>query len=319
MERALRLSIRHERAGGALRVLTLASAVALFGLIILGGVVRVTESGLGCPDWPFCHGQIIPPADTATLIEYSHRLLATVTGLMVFATAAVVWVAYRAERWLMGPMTLAVALLVAQVLLGGATVRTELAPGLVMAHLAVAQVLLACMIVAGVVAWRGTSPVRQAEGGIAARAPRSTLMPVALVGTFVLLLAGSYVQASEATGACGDSWPLCQGELLPGGELPLVHMLHRFLAILVGVLVLAYLMEVWRTRRQPWLRMVALAIVGLFVGQVIVGGFNVWLAFPRSVNVLHLAMGTGVWAVLVLLVALGNLLPASETEGSDGT
>ena len=320
MDQALRVSIRHERAEKALRVLTLSTPMVLFGLITLGGVVRVTDSGLGCPDWPFCHGRIIPSSDAATLIEYSHRLLATIAGLMVFGTALVVWKAYRTEQWLLGLLLTSVVLLVAQVLLGWATVDTELEPGLVMAHLALAEVLLACMIVAAVAAWRGPLSSQRTNDGGPRRTRKPILMPVAVVGTYILLLAGSYVQASEATGACGDSWPLCQGELFPGGELPLIHMVHRFLAILVGGILVASLVEVWRSsERQRWLQMATLGVAGLFLVQVLVGGLNVWLGFPLAVNVLHMALATGVWASLVALAALCYPLPSAQRERSYGT
>ncbi|MFQ5873568.1 MAG: heme A synthase [Dehalococcoidia bacterium] len=318
VDRALSVSVQQERTGGALRFLTLAAVLGLFVLIILGGVVRVTESGLGCPDWPFCHGRIIPPADSATLIEYSHRLLATVTGLMVLAVGAVVWKAYRWDRRLVGIVSLAVVLLLGQVVLGGATVRTELEPGLVMAHLAVAEALLACMIAAFVIAWRMAGPNSRLNRITGVRARRPVLIPIAVAGLYVLLLTGSYVQASGATVACGDTWPLCQGELFRGGELAIVHMLHRILSIPVGGVILASLVEAWRlSREQPSLRVAALVVGGLFVAQVLVGGVNVWLAFPETTNVLHLAIATAVWASLVMLAVLAYPFLNGVTERSD--
>ena len=318
MDQALTTSIRHERAGGALRALTLASVLALFALITLGGVVRITDSGLGCPDWPFCHGKVLPSTDAATPIEYSHRMVAAITGLLIFATALVIWRSHRSERWLLRPVTIAVFLLIVQVVLGGITVQTELNDGLVMAHLAVAEALLAVMIVVSVVTWSGLPSVTRSESGQRHKMQRPTLVLMAGVATFGLILTGAYVQASGATGACGDSWPLCDGELLPGGRLAMIHMLHRILSLAVGVAIVAGVLQAWSLRdRQPFLKIAALAVAGLFVAQMAVGGINVLMAFNQATNVLHISAATAVWASLVLLAALAYPVPAANLGGSD--
>src|SRR5258708_7138936 len=71
------------------RVLAIVAAVAVYGQIVLGGVVRITGSGLGCPDWPACQGKIVPDfANSHVVIEYAHRLVGTTAGLLMLATAA---------------------------------------------------------------------------------------------------------------------------------------------------------------------------------------------------------------------------------------
>ena len=112
--------------GVKFRVLSVATVVCIFGLITLGGVVRLTGSGLGCPDWPLCHGQVIPPLEYHALIEYSHRMVASFAGVMVVALAVLVWRWHRKQRWLLIPTTTGVILLAIQILLGGATVVKEL-------------------------------------------------------------------------------------------------------------------------------------------------------------------------------------------------
>ena len=112
--------------GPHFRYLTLATLVGVFALIVLGGVVRITESGLGCPDWPLCHGRIIPPFDAATLIEYSHRLVASVVGLLVLATLIVAWRRYRSRAWIFRPALFGLVMVIGQSALGGAAVLTEL-------------------------------------------------------------------------------------------------------------------------------------------------------------------------------------------------
>src|SRR5207248_3465081 len=102
----------------AFRLLTVAAALVTYALVVLGGVVRVSASGLGCPDWPLCHGRLLPPLNLHAIIEYSHRTTASLTSLLVVATALAVWVAWRDRRDLLIPATLAVGLLVVQVILG---------------------------------------------------------------------------------------------------------------------------------------------------------------------------------------------------------
>src|SRR5687767_14758006 len=94
------------------RLLTIAAAVATYLLIIVGGVVRITDSGLGCPDWPLCYGQPIPPPELTAIIEYSHRSVAAVGGLLLLLVAIVAWLRYRHDTWIVIPATAVIALLV---------------------------------------------------------------------------------------------------------------------------------------------------------------------------------------------------------------
>src|SRR5437667_139518 len=88
------------------RALSVATAVATYALVVLGGVVRVSGSGLGCPDWPLCHGRVLPPLDLHAIIEYSHRTAASLTSTLVVLTAAVAWMAWRNRRDLVVPAAL---------------------------------------------------------------------------------------------------------------------------------------------------------------------------------------------------------------------
>ena len=131
-----------------LRRLAAGGAGLAFGLIVLGGVVRITGSGMGCGDhWPRCTGAWFPPLDLPTLIEIGHRWAAALVSILVLAVAAAAWRRHRTERALVRPAVLAGAVLVAQVLLGAVTVKLELPPWVIITHLANAMVLLAILIV----------------------------------------------------------------------------------------------------------------------------------------------------------------------------
>src|SRR5947207_6393321 len=112
----------------AFRALTVATAIVTYALVVLGGVVRVSGSGLGCPDWPLCHGRLLPPLDVHAIIEYSHRTTASLTSALVVLTAVIAWLAWRRRRDILLPATLAFLLLIVQVALGAITVRLELPP-----------------------------------------------------------------------------------------------------------------------------------------------------------------------------------------------
>src|SRR2546428_12370332 len=110
--------------------------------IALGGVVRVTDSGLGCPDWPLCHGRPYPAADIHSIIEYSHRTVGTITGVLLIVTVVTAWLIFRRTRpvvaWLATASLLAIA---AEGALGGVVVVNELASWLVVVPPALALII----------------------------------------------------------------------------------------------------------------------------------------------------------------------------------
>ena len=288
--------------GPGFRLLTMTTVASVFALIALGGAVRLTHSGLGCPDWPLCNGKLLPALETHTLIEYSHRMLASVVGLLVLATTLSVWRWHRGNPWLTTAATVGLVLLVVQVLLGGVTVLRELPGEMVFAHLAVAEALLAAMLVVCVASLRGYGSVPNESNP----APGPRPFPILILGVallaYGLLLTGSYVTVSGATAACGTAWPLCQGELMPQGHLAIMHMVHRLVALVSGVLVVVVLARAWRLRAvQPILGRTAALVAGTFLAQVLVGASMLWLTFPMNTRLMHLGMGTVVWMGLAVL------------------
>ena len=143
------MPVEHSPSPTLYRRLALAASALVIGLITLGGVVRITGSGLGCGDhWPLCDGQWFPPLDLATLIEISHRWVAALVTVAVFALFAVAWRRHRKQRELFVSALAAAILLVIQVLLGPVIVKLDLPPAVVIVHLLNAMVLLAVLVVA---------------------------------------------------------------------------------------------------------------------------------------------------------------------------
>ena len=293
-----------------IRYLALVTSIATYALIVLGGTVRATNSGLACPDWPRCHGQLIPPLDTQVLIEYSHRLAAVSVGLLILGTAVTAWLWHRDNRFVLTGATVAVLLLIGQVLVGGATVNMELPATIVAVHLAIALVLLAVLVVTASGAFWQRRP-RVSNGPAPANLPSSRGFPVlaavAALATFVLILTGSYVANSGASLVYPD-WPLFNGKLVSGGgRLADLHYAHRLIAVMVGLLVLAVAVQTWRRERRPiLLASVSFALI-LYVAQVFVGASNIWLELATSVRIAHLALASALWATLVLGVTWGYM------------
>jgi heme A synthase len=212
------------------------SAVATYALIVFGGIVRITGSGMGCgDDWPLCNGQLIPPMDFDTLIEYGHRLAALAVSLLVVALATVAWWPRRVavRRPLRILSLLAVLLLVVQVLLGAVTVWLELPPATVVMHFGTAMALLIVLAVGACVGLAGAErPAVRRDGAT------RTLKALAAFAFGVALL-GALVANLDAGPAC-LGFPACNGSWMPrGGGLVHVHWTHRLSAYLLFLLLLS--------------------------------------------------------------------------------
>jgi len=259
------------------------AAACTYLLIILGAIVRITGSGMGCGDhWPLCGGKLLPPLDLPTLIEYGHRLAAALVSVLVSGLAAYAWWLRRGagsgERYFTsGAAYVALGLLIVQVLLGAVTVKLDLPPWTVIVHLGTAMLLLATLIVAA----RGPRV-----------APRSRVGLWAVALGFVTVLLGALTANMGAASAC-LGFPLCNGQIVPDGNyLQYIQWTHRLLAYtLFGYSV----WWAWRTRaRTAW------AVVALVTLQVAVAAAMVLLGLPRPLQALHVAIGAGVWAGIVM-------------------
>jgi heme A synthase len=275
--------------------LTLAwiAAGCTYPLIVLGAVVRITGSGLGCGNhWPLCNGHLFPPLnDLPTVIEWSHRLAATVVSVLVVGLAAVGWRGSGSlESGARGAAYAALVLLIIQVLLGAVTVKTGLTPVMVILHLATAILLLASLIVA-------------------ARAPY-ILTPGSrlLLGlTFITVLFGALTANLGATAACGG-FPLCNGQVIPtAGPLAWVQWTHRLLAY--ALLAVA----IWWVAHEPRRAAGLLTIVAV---QIAIAATMVELGFPGALQAAHAAVGAGVWATVVITTLRPAAGPAAAAAAS---
>ena len=261
-----------------------ATIAALFLLMTMGNIVSATGSGLGCPDWPLCHGRLLPPAQTQVLIEFSHRLKAIPFTVLLLVTVALTWrrTKTRAPRRL---SLILVALVAVQIGLGGVTVLFKLPDLVSTAHLVNALLILAGLVML-------------AEGARTHPAVPAKLKRLALAGLAVLLVQlalGGYVRHSGAGLACPD-FPLCSGGLLPDRWESAVHWTHRWL----GVALLGLFAHLALAARRTVLATPAAVAAGLAVLQValgiaaVLGGLAIPIRAAHAV-VAYLLWGTQVW------------------------
>lgn len=286
----------HKKVFLPLLVVTL---ISTFVLIIIGGIVRVTDSGLGCPGWPLCYGKVIPPMEKHAIIEYIHRFFASVVSVLLIAVAGMSWAYYRRNKAILYSGVSLILLLVLQIALGAITVETELASEFVTAHLATAETLLAVLgflTVYAILARRREAPVKAN-----ARLQKWTL--ITGIATFGLLMTGSFMVGSNSTTAC-SGWPLCNGGLLDGGYHQAAALIHRYTAAIVGIITLVIGVAVLRSSTAlPAQRLLAVSLIFLFIFQVLVGAVTVFSDYSEFFQSFHLTMATAVWITLVLMAS----------------
>lgn len=286
------------------RTLTLVASIFTLLLVVIGGIVRVTGSGLGCPDWPLCYGQVLPPPQVESIIEYSHRFTAGTVALMLVAIAVSAWRSYRDDRSVFVPAMAGVATIVVQSLIGAIVVALELPPTIVAIHLGTALIMFACVLVATTNAWYTRGSAARVAAPVQSRI--TSIAVATAIAVYVSILLGATVVGAGASLACRD-WPLCQGQIVPAltDSMVTIHVTHRFAALASGILVALLAAEAWRARaHSPRIWKLAATAFGLFVAQVVVGGINVLATMPIVLRALHLALAASVWAAMVVILVV---------------
>lgn len=270
--------------------------VTTLALVALGVIVRVTGSGLGCPDWPFCYGQILPPMDDyRAWLEWIHRTVAAVIGVEILGLAILAVRDYRDRRSIVWPAFATVLLVGFQAWLGRETVRLGNSGESVTAHLASAMLLVGLLVYLTV---RPGFRARLTGGGASQRF--TLLAAFGAIATYALLLFGSHVTATS-TALVFPDWPLFSGTFIPVvTDATSAQVLHRYVAATVAVIVLVIAVVAWRTQRaHPALVRLAVWSAVLFGVQIVAGGLQILTGLAGWAQVLHLSLGTIIWAMLV--------------------
>jgi cytochrome c oxidase assembly protein subunit 15 len=342
--------LRHRGATPAVRMraLTLLTLFLTFDLVVFGAFTRLSDSGLGCPDWPGCYGNASPLGAKAEIhaeqslrpsgpvthgkawVEMVHRYLATAVGVLITVMALASWYEARRGRSTISPWwaTATLVWVCAQGAFGALTVTLKLYPAIVTLHLLGGIGLLALLAVQGELAL--PRPMVLDNG------TRRLLLAVAAL-TLLQVSLGGWVSTNYAVLACSD-FPTCQGawwpemdfrhgftlrrelgetrggDFLPFAALTAIHYTHRLMAYAVFV---ALLWLAWRLHRsaQAAPRRAAFALIGVALWQLASGLGNVVLGWPLAAALAHTA-GAAV-LVALLAVLLVRTAPASLPETGD--
>jgi protoheme IX farnesyltransferase len=292
--------------------LAIATLGATYALVIVGALVRVTGSGMGCPDWPLCHGQVIPPiGDERAWIEWLHRTLAAAIGLLALGVVALALRDHRGRREIVWPAVAVLGVTAFQAVLGKITVDTGNDADAVTAHLATAMLLLALLTYLAIrVRYPGRWPA-----GPGATQRFTLLIAFCAAAVYALLLFGARVTGTPGASLAFPDWPLFDGSLLPRfatdpaiATQQAAHALHRVAAAIVGIVLAVTAWIAWgRTRRAGWapeagrevIGALASSAVALYAVQVVVGGLQILTRLAPWSTALHLALGSAIWALLV--------------------
>jgi heme a synthase len=282
------------------RTIAYVALVSLSLIVFTGALVRLTDSGLGCPTWPRCYGHVYPPVSLHPLIEFGNRALSGFVGVI---TAVVFVAALRRKPFRKDLVWLSASLpagVIAQAVLGGFTVREKLAPGFVMSHFLLSMVIL---IFAFWLAWRATYPLR-------ARPRTADKLLVWCVRGLAVLCALTLFAGTAATAAgphSGGNVGQHIKRLTIEGPDTLqwaVHQ-HATIAALLGVATIL----VWLLKRQrtagaldPLEPLTVFAI--LIAAQGLVGSVQYELKLPAEMVWVHVVLATMTWLVALWAVAV---------------
>jgi cytochrome c oxidase assembly protein subunit 15 len=282
---------------------------ALTAIVLTGAAVRLSGSGLGCPDWPRCtRGHVYPPLQTHALIEFGNRVVSALVGVVTLVAVVAAWRRRPFRRDLMLLSLLLPLGVAAQAFLGGYTVENKLAPGFVMAHFALSMVIL---VASAVLVWRARA---EQPGQRPYNADRRAVWAVRALVPFaaVVLFAGT-----AATGAGPHSGGAIDQVIkrlhFDGPQtLSLTVHIHGALAFAFGIAAVLVWVMLERRGAGAELRRAVGAVCVLVAFQGVVGTIQYEAHLPSELVWIHVAGAVFTWlAVLWSFVAAGRLAPRS--------
>lgn len=274
-----------------------------FLLMFWGNLVSATGSGLACPDWPLCHGTVIPPARMDVILEWGHRILASISTVLILSTFFQYWRRAKKDHHFKNTTRVLLLLLTTQILLGGLTVVLELSVLVSTIHLATATIIFSGLIfLASSISRNGDPQIPSTQMGD--QRASSSLQKVLTFGLFALFLQfilGGLVRHGHAGLACAN-YPACLD-----GFLPIPFTLETFLAFTHrwwGMIVFFTLLTIFFMARKTGnreLKKLSFQIVTLGIFQFSLGILTVLSSLATDMRALHAGFGYALWGLLFYL------------------
>lgn len=303
-----------------------AAFVLLTVIVFTGAAVRLTGSGLGCPDWPKCSAadEPVPALDTHKLIEYGNRLF---TGIVAASVIAASLLAFRRRPYRRDLMLLGMMLplgVVGQVVLGGLTVLYDLRPGFVMGHFGLSMII---EIAAWALFWRSRPAFEDEQA--AARPDRGVLWAarvLAPIGAVVVFAGTAATAAGPHAGGSGTGDVVKRLYLKGSGTLDWAIRNHAIIAAILGLGVIGALAYSWWKGAGPPLLKALGTVVVLLVLQGVIGAVQYALELPAELVWVHVCVATATWVALLWVWSvagspaggLSSQSPAVRARGASG-
>ena len=294
-----------------LRRLSAAAVIVAFGTVILGSWTRINGAGMTCPDWPLCHGALVPSMADGTIWEWTHRLLAFCIAPLVVAVMIAAIRVRKRSPFIAPTVGVIAALFALQVALGAATVRLSNSPFSVVVHWGTAMAFIAALSAMTIFAYRSepSATERKSRGEIVLA---GLLAGTSLVA-FITMCVGAYVSSSGAGLAC-LSIPGCAGNVVVYTQGQYVQMLHRVIAVSTLVCAAASFGLAWSRPASARVRNAVATGLALVFVQILLGLLNVALRLPIELREAHAANAALVFLAFVVATVFALIDTAAANE-----
>ena len=287
--------------GNSFHMIKWAALISALMAATMGGVVRVTGSGLGCPDWPLCYGQIIPPMDITAWIEYIHRLSGALAGVFILFLFASGLARYSMQDMILKLIVFTPIIVIVQGLFGAYTVLTEISPMVALIHTGIATALVGLLAIIVALSY-DYHDAKLGEGVMDWVGSYWRIILWLLFLTYVLILSGAYVTRTGSSLAC-QAIPLCGVPFADMAEIQWNHMIHRVFAFIVFIFAFVVLFRAWQIKYVP-INKIARAMMYVLSVQILLGIGNVVMGLPAELRALHLTTAAVFFAVSSSLVGV---------------
>lgn len=275
-------------------MLAKAAVVSLFVLLIWGNMVAGLKAGLACPDWPLCHGKIVPPYRWDIYMEFMHRVIGAVASVFIIALSIRRFRAYSAVFKSVPVLT--VLLLIIQIFLGGIVVLLELPVDLTTSHFANAMIIFTLVLFQAYYDGYSNIPAVSFSG------LNYILLPLSVI-IFLQTVLGAFVRHSDAGLACPD-FPKCLGYWIPpelAGNV-LTHYSHRILAYIILLIFVTIFIYAKLSNKIKYINRDINLIVTLLIFQVILGALIVTTGLRFYLTAVHLSFAVLIFSFTLLTV-----------------